>query len=322
MKKIIIPLILILALAGCSSGAGTADRVTAPAAAADGYSNSMGGVEYVVTEAATTEKYLETNDLPSSEDTAESEKMIIRNAELSIETLNIDDTYNKLTAKLYELGGSIHNEESYKNDIRASAIATFKLPPENLDAFLAYADECGNVRRKIITSEDITAQYIDTEIRLENKRRNLEKYYEYLDDATRSEDVIAIQNEIDRITADIETYQGMLNYWNRSVAESQVVVSIEQLQDPNEIDIEDVEFSTLSLENMGKIMVNGVKKCADVIVTIFQWLIIVIVTLSPVLLLVAVVVTIIILIAKRKKRVKKQQIEAEKPDGNTFDKTV
>jgi uncharacterized protein YceK len=320
MKKIIIPLILViltLALAGCSSGS-----APAAAAAADGYSNSMGGDEYVVTEAATADMYLQSNDLPSSEEVAESEKKIIRNAELAIETLDIDDTYNKLIAKLFELGGNIHSEESFKNEYRASAYVVLKLPPQNLDAFLAYADECGSVTRKTITSEDITAQYIDTEIRLENKRRNLEKYYEYLDEANRSEDVIAIQNQIDSITADIETYQGMLNYWNRSVAESKVTVSIDQLQDPNEIDIEDVEFSTLSFENMGKIMINGVKKCADVIVTIFQWLIIVIVTLSPVLLLVAVIVTIIILIAKRKKRVKKQQIEAEKSNESTLDKTV
>jgi uncharacterized protein YceK len=319
MKKIIIPLILILALAGCSSGASPRDGAPAAGAAAE-YSNTM-SADAMYETAATTEMYLETKALPTSEEPSDSEKMIIRNAELSMETLDIDDTYNKLTAKLYELGGSIHNEESYKNDFRASANATFKLPPENLDLFLAYADECGNVRRKIITSEDITAQYIDTEIRLENKRRNLEKYYEYLDDATRSEDVIAIQNEIDRITADIETYQGMLNYWNRSVAESQVTVSIEQLQDPNEIDIDDVEFSTLSFENMGKLMVNGVKKCADVIVTIFQWLIIVIVTLSPVLLLVAVIVTVIILIAKLKKRVKKQRIMEVESEEKSEDKT-
>ncbi|MDR0944322.1 MAG: DUF4349 domain-containing protein [Ruminococcus sp.] len=321
MKKIIIPLILILALAGCSGASSAEYAPSAAAAAGDGYSNSSSDVMYV-TETASEYYDQSGENLPAAGEQIESEKMIIRNAELTIQTLNIDDTYNKLTGKLYELGGSIFAENSYKNDFSAEASLIFKIPPQNLDKFLAYAEECGNVTNKNVTSEDITSQYIDTEIRLENKKRNLEKYYGYLDEATRSSDVIAIQNEIDRITSDIESYQGMLNYWSRSVSESTVNIEIRQLQDPNEIEIEDVEFSTLSLENMGKIMANGVKKCADVIVTILQWILIVIVTLSPVILLAAVIVTIIILIVKRKKRVKKQQIEEVKPEEDkTEEKT-
>jgi hypothetical protein len=229
-----------------------------------------------------------------------------------METIDIDDTYGKMTAKLFELGGTIFTEQSQKTDFSAYSSATFKLPPENLDAFLAYVDECGKVTHKSISSEDVTAQYIDTEIRLENKRRNLEKYYEYLDNAHDAGDVIAIQQQIDQITADIESYQGMLNYWSRSVKESQVDIEIRQLQDPNEIDIDDVEFSTLSLENMGKLMSNGIKKCADVIITLFQWLLIIIVTILPLLILAALVVAIVIIRRKVLDKKNPERIEARR----------
>ncbi|MDR0975147.1 MAG: DUF4349 domain-containing protein [Ruminococcus sp.] len=308
MKKIFIPLIIsviLLSFAGCSGSSGYdgyAAETTAlnysnevyPAAAPDAMYDSASGAS--LTEAKE----------------AESQRKIIRNAKLSIQTLNIDETYNKLTAKLFELGGSIHTEQSEKNDFSAYANAVFKLPPENLDAFVAYADECGKVTQKTISSQDITADYIDTEIRLENKRRNLEKYYEYLDEAYTSEDVIMIQREIDQITADIETYQGLINYWNSSVSESQVDIEIRQLQDPNEIEIEDVEFSTLSIENMGKIMSNGIKKCADVIITIFQWLIIIIVTLLPVIAVVAVIIIIIFLRRRHLDKKYPERAEARK----------
>ncbi|MDR0904125.1 MAG: DUF4349 domain-containing protein [Ruminococcus sp.] len=307
MKKRLIPLIavFVLALNACSSGSASSSYDGASAAAetaAVNYSDAMSANGAGYNESAGAE-------LPDAE---ESEKMIIRNADITIQTLNLDETYGKLTAKLYELGGTIHTEQTEKTDFSAHANAVFKLPPRNLDAFVAYADECGRVTNKSISSEDITAQYIDTEIRLENKRRNLEKFYQYLDEAYNSEDVIRIQREIDQITSDIESYQGQLNYWSRSVAESQVNISIRQLQDPNEIEIEDVEFSTLSAENMGKIMSNGIKKCADVIITLFQWLIIIIVTLLPVILVVAVILAIIFLRRKFLDKKHPERVEERK----------
>jgi hypothetical protein len=304
MKKIFIPLVaaFMLALTGCSSS---------DSSGYDGYTAETAAANYA-DEVYSSESAAGYTDSAELQDAAESEKMIIRNAELSIQTLNLDETYNKLIAKLYELGGTIHTEQTEKTDFSAHANAVLKLPPENLDAFLAYAEQCGKVTNKSITSEDITAKYIDTEIRLENKRRNLEKYYLYLDEAYSSEDVIMIQREIDQITADIESYQGQLNYWSRSVAESQVDVEIRQLQDPNEIEIEDVSFSTLSLENMGKIMSNGIKKCADVIITLFQWLLIIVVTLLPVIIIAAIIIIIIILRRKQLDKKFPERVEARR----------
>jgi hypothetical protein len=305
MKRIFIPLVavIVLVLAGCSAS-------ESPSSGYDGAVAETGAANYA--EALYTDEAAGYNAGAELPDAEESEKMIIRNADLTIQTLNLDETYNKLIAKLYELGGTIHTEQTEKTDFSAYANAVLKLPPENLDAFLAYAEQCGKVTQKNITSEDITAQYIDTEIRLENKRRNLEKYYEYLDEAYNSEDVIMIQREIDQITADIESYQGQLNYWSRSVAESQVNVQIRQLQDPNEIEIEDVTFSTLSLENMGKIMSNGIKKCADVLITLFQWLLIIIVTLLPIIIIAAIVFVIIFLRRKQLDKKNPERVEARK----------
>jgi hypothetical protein len=224
-----------------------------------------------------------------------SQKKIIRNAEISLETPDMNDAYAKLTAKLKELGGSVYSENKRVNNFSASTDAVFTLPPENLDAFLSYAAEVAEVVTQTITSDDITGSYVDTEVRLENKRRNLEKYYEYLENADTLDEMIMIQNQIDMITTDIETYESMLKLWNSNLSESRVTLELVQPQDPNAVDIEDVEFSTLSFENMGKLMENGIKKCVDVIGTIFQWLVIILFTLLPVIALAGIVVIIIVI---------------------------
>jgi uncharacterized membrane protein len=63
---------------------------------------------------------------------------------------------------------------------------------------------------------------------------------------------------------------------------------------------------------MGKIMSNGIKKCADVLITLFQWLIIIIVTLLPVIIVAAIVVIIIILRRKQLDKKFPERVEARK----------
>jgi hypothetical protein len=273
------------------------DMAPAMTAAAGFYDDSMIAETAVVTAAAG--GYTDSN-LPAAE--TATEKKIIKNADLTIKTQNLTDTYDKLTAKLYELGGSVFSSNTDRGEINASQYAVLTISPEYFDEFLAYADETGNVTQKNISSEDITGSYVDVEIRLENKRRNLEKYYEYLADADNIDSLIMIQNQIDYITAEIESFEAQLQMWNRNLAESRIEVRIIETQDPNAIEIEDVEFSTLSFENMGKLMVNGLKRCADIIATVFQWIIIGVVTLSPVLIAAGVIVTLIIVRHKRKKK--------------------
>jgi hypothetical protein len=301
LKKILIPLTLtaiMMLTTGCSS-------------ASDGFAGaSLSSAETTVPAIWANDSYME-NDfygeaaagggmsgetLPSEPEIKEaSEKKIIRNADISLETPDMSDTYAKLTAKLNELGGSVFSEHTQNNNFSAYTDAVFTLPPENLDAFLAYAGEVAEVVSQNISSEDITGSYVDTEVRLENKRRNLEKYYEYLDDADTLDEMIMLQNQIDSITADIESFETRLKLWNANLSESRVTLNLVQPQDPNAVDIEDVEFSTLSFKNMGKLMENGIKKCVDVIGTLLQWLVIVLFTLLPVIVIAAIVIFIVVM---------------------------
>jgi major membrane immunogen (membrane-anchored lipoprotein) len=293
IKRLFLPILLSAMLfTGCSSGDSASsswDGAVAEtyAAAAGDYYNDM-SVDIMHGDSANLQADLK-------EASAETENKIIRNAMLQMQTKNLDESYDKLRIKLYEFGGNIFSEETDRSEYRVRTSAVFTIPPEHLDAFILYAEECGNVTSKSISSEDITGQYIDVEVRLENKRRNLDKYYEMLEDANRMEDIIMIQSQINMITADIESYEAQLQMWNKNIAESRIDLTITETEDPSKVEVEDVTFSTLSFSNMGKLMWNGIQKCVDVIGTVLQWLLIIIVTLLPVLIIAGIIITILLL---------------------------
>lgn len=239
------------------------------------------------------------------------EKKIIKNGNVDIEAEDVQESYQKFLDYIvsqggYEFSKNLSNSSDYSN-----LSATVKVPPDKLDAVLEYARECGKVINVNISMNDITMSYTDTEIRLENKRKNLEKYYEFYEKAGTMEEMIAIQAQIDSITAEIESYEGQLKYWNSQIDESTLSIYIQEAADPNKIP-EDIDWSSLSLSSMGKLISNGFVSVVNGIVTFFQWIVIIVASISPVLIAAAVIVFIVV----RRNRKKKQASAPTKPQAS------
>ncbi len=238
---------------------------------------------------------------PLSTESVTNEKKIIKNASTSLEALDVLTAYNKLSDYIKSVGGYEFSRNQNQNSNYVQISAVFKAPPDKLDEILAYTAECAEVRSSNTSSDDITNQYYDMQLRLENKRKNLEKYYEYLAAADTVEEMIQIQSKIDQLIYEIESYEGQLRQWNTYVEESTINVTIHQKDDPNKIE-EPVDWSTMSGEKLLSVMGDGFKSVLNGILTGFQWLLIIIVSILPLLLIAGVVILIVILILKKKKK--------------------
>lgn len=98
---------------------------------------------------------------------------------------------------------------------RASVVA--RVPAETLEPFIEELDQLGTVVVASIFSEDVTAQYVDTDSRLRNLKAQEIRYLELLERADNVDEILRIENEIWRVRGNIETLQGQLNYWNEQV---------------------------------------------------------------------------------------------------------
>jgi predicted transposase YbfD/YdcC len=241
----------------------------------------------------------------------EIERKLIKNAEMTVNTLNADKSYAALSAKISELGGYVFSQNANQSDFYHSINVTFKLPPENLQAFCDFAAESEIVTESSITADDITTQYYDSKIRLDTLRRSLDKYYEYLANADSADEMLMIQSQIDSITMQIESYEGQIRVWDALTTESEVRVYINQTPDPTRAELEDIRWDELSWSNVGTLMSNGIRKVLYGIVAVFQWLLIAIVTLLPIIIIVGIII-IVIAASRRKKRAQKKAIAEEK----------
>ncbi len=254
----------------------------------------------------------------SSGTISEFESKVIKNANLTMEALDVDKAYMELLNYILSKGGTEFSRNMTNNKDKTTVYATFKVRPETLDEILRTASDFAEITSSNVSSSDITSSYYDYKIRLETKRKSLEKYYEYLSNADTIEEMIMLQNQIDYLTSDIEAFEGQLRMWDSLVSQSTISVTIYQADDPDEVEEEVIEWNTLTLSKVGRLMKNGFTKTCNAIFSVIQWLLVIIVSILPIVVLISIAVIIIVLISKSKKKKQQQNLQQlpDKTDQN------
>ncbi|MBX3256015.1 MAG: DUF4349 domain-containing protein [Chitinophagaceae bacterium] len=158
-------------------------------------------------------------------------KQIIRNAKISFEVKNARSVSAAVNEAVRASGGYIAsaNEVQLAGEIKHEM--TIRVPREKFDELLTrisgYAD---TLLQKKVSSEDVTAEYIDTKARISAKEKVKERYYDFLKQAKNIEEVLKVQSEIGSLQEDIEVASGRVNYIRHRAAFSTIILSFfEQL---------------------------------------------------------------------------------------------
>ncbi|NLW11873.1 MAG: DUF4349 domain-containing protein, partial [Clostridiaceae bacterium] len=257
-------IIALLALAGCSASSKDTSYPGEP-----GYNDGGDGAPMETTTAS-----MSLQSGAGDVDKLDANRKIIRNASLDMTVVDVTAVYESILAQAQSYGGyELSRQQSEQNDY-VYISAAIRIPPENLDAFIEFIKESGNVINISISTDDITESYFDTEIRLENMEKNLDKYYEYLEDSRNIEDTIMVQNQINTLTMEIESLKGKLKLWDSQLSESTVALNIRQVDDPVQIRKE-VNWKALSWDDMSYMMTSGLKSVVNFLTGVGQWLLIV-----------------------------------------------
>lgn len=247
MKKklcLLLSLIMLLALAGC--GAASAGTTAASGAARDAVSYSS---DYAVTEEnadygglAMTESASESS--VSGEDGSalpeDNPDKIIYSADATVETTNFDETLSEVTELAEKYGGYIEsssvNGENYysiSRDLGSSRYAsyTIRVPSSAFSKIMGSLSELGNVPYTYTYTENVTAEYYDTEARLTSYQAQYERLLEMLDEADTVEEIIAIDDKLTDLQYRIDALESTLKNWDRQVSYSTVNLSVEEVQE-------------------------------------------------------------------------------------------
>ena len=140
-------------------------------------------------------------------------KKIIKNGNMMIDVGDIKSAQEKIQNIVKNFKGYIQNE-NYSNDETETTISMeIRVPNQNFDGLInSFSEGIGSVTQKNIRAEDVTEEYTDVAIRLENKLTYLEKYRELLKRSASTKDLLEIQEKIRGLEEEIESSKGRLRY--------------------------------------------------------------------------------------------------------------
>jgi len=103
---------------------------------------------------------------------------------------------------------------------------TLSVPADKLDTALDQLARIGTVLQRNLSTQDVTAQYIDTQSRLKTMRASVERVRALMAQAKDLGQVVTLESELSRRQADLESLEAQLASLNNSIERSTLSVSL------------------------------------------------------------------------------------------------
>lgn len=165
------------------------------------------------------------------------ELKIIKSANITIEAGNAFSVFTEISEMAESAGGFVQDSSIYEENGKL----TLRIPTAKADAFLKEIRENYEIKNFSENSKDVSDEYTDNQSRLESARTALKRYQELLSKANSIDEILRVQDRIDDITADIESYEALKASYDSKVAYETIVININ-----NSIITEDNRWSDLS----------------------------------------------------------------------------
>lgn len=156
-------------------------------------------------------------------------RKLIRNARIILDTEKYVDTLKGIDARVSKLGGYIENSNESTYNKFAYTTLVIRVPSEKLDEFLNYAGEIATITSKQISTDDITSSYVDTESHLVALRTEQETLMGLLEKASNLSDIMAVQDRLTAVRSQIEYYQSMMNTYDNEIEYSTIDITINEV---------------------------------------------------------------------------------------------
>ena len=164
---------------------------------------------------------------------ASTERLVIKNGSLS---MAVDDpliSRDNIARMVEAMGGFVVSADMYQqtlsNGIQVPQVSmTIRVPSERLDEALTTikAETDQPIINENLNSQDVTAEYTDLNSRLINLQVAEKQLQEIMDDANRTEDVLAVYSQLVSVREQIELIKGQMKYYEQSADLSAISIQL------------------------------------------------------------------------------------------------
>jgi hypothetical protein len=149
-------------------------------------------------------------------------KMLVYNANMGLTVKNSDSTISQITRIAAEQKGYVVSKSNYQ--------ITIRIESEKLDGTVAQVSKLGKLTRKNVSTTDVSDNYADIKIRLDNAEKARTRYLELLAKAENVEAALKVEKELERLNTEIDQLRGQVIKMEHDVRFSTLTVNVNQKQ--------------------------------------------------------------------------------------------
>jgi hypothetical protein len=154
---------------------------------------------------------------------------IIRTASLTLEVPDVTGAAETLKGLVAAKGGYVSSTSIQKTSgNRLYGTVVLRVPASAFDDTLAGVKGIGTVRSVSAQSDDVTEEYVDLVAQKTSYQNQLAQYNAIMKKAENVEDVITVQQQIDRVQTELDRLEGRLKYLNSRIDLSTISVNLQE----------------------------------------------------------------------------------------------
>jgi hypothetical protein len=148
--------------------------------------------------------------------------MLVYNANMGLTVINSDSTISQISRIAEEQKGYVVSKSNYQ--------ITIRIESEKLDGTVAQVSKLGKLTRKSVSTTDVSDNYADIKIRLDNAEKARTRYLELLAKAENVEAALKVEKELERLNTEIDQLRGQVIKMEHDVRFSTLTVNVNQKQ--------------------------------------------------------------------------------------------
>jgi hypothetical protein len=151
-------------------------------------------------------------------------KKVIYSSSIYLTVENTDSAIARLTSIAQRHKGYVQESGTTKCVIR--------IPNDARTAAAGEIEACGKVTYKNTIGEDVSEQYADYEIRLDNALNARKRYLELLEKAATVAEALLVEKELERLNETIDLLEGKMNRINHLSTYSTITIYLKEKKKP------------------------------------------------------------------------------------------
>lgn len=160
---------------------------------------------------------------------------VVRTAELGVRVDDVRAAADRAARAVRGAGGHVAAERADGAAIEGgyeSAELSLRVPPERFDEVLGRLADLGEERHRSVSTEEVGDELVDLQSRLATQRASVERVRALLAEAQDLTQVVQVEAELTRRTADLESLQARLAALEDRVALSNILLRLDSEDSP------------------------------------------------------------------------------------------